>query len=124
DSDHRFSGPTAVSMRRRAEMGREAHEIHQEAREGEVASYRRERSLRYETQVDAWRVVVVGRIDGVFSDPSGRTVIEAVKTVLAAPETLETMDESTFPAYARQLQLYRHLLEASAAALGFEQGTA
>ncbi|MBI3726568.1 ATP-dependent DNA helicase [bacterium] len=121
DGDHRFAGPLAVGMRKRAEMGRDAHELHQGAREGEVASYRRERSLRYETTVDGWRVVVVGRIDGVYTDQKGRTVIEEVKTVLAAPEALEAMDERTFPAYARQLQLYRHLLEESAAALGFDE---
>ncbi len=119
--DYRFSGPMAVGLRKRAEMGREAHESHQGAREEAVASYRRERSLRYETQVDGWRVVVVGRIDGVFSDPQGRTVIEEVKTVLAAPDALERMDERTYPHYSRQLQLYRYLLEEGARALGFDE---
>src|SRR5581483_3685558 len=119
--DYRFSGPMAVGLRKRAAMGREAHESHQGAREEAVASYRRERSLRYETEVEGWRVVVVGRIDGVFTDPQGRTVIEEVKTVLAAPDALERMDEQTYPHYARQLQLYRYLLEEGARALGFDE---
>ena len=120
-SDYRFSGPMAVGMRKRAEMGREAHESHQGAREEAVASYRRERSLRFETEVEGWRVVVVGRIDGVFSDSSGRTVIEEVKTVLATADALERLDERTYPHYSRQLQLYRYLLEEGARALGFDE---
>lgn len=120
-NDYRFAGPMAVGMRKRAEMGREAHESHQGAREETVASYRRERSLRYESDVEGWRVVVVGRIDGVFTDDRGRTVIEEVKTVLAPPEALERLDERTYPHYARQLQLYRYLLEEGARALGFDE---
>lgn len=119
-SDYRFAGPMAVGLRKRAEMGREAHESHQGAREEEMTSYRRERSLRYETEVEGWRVVVVGRIDGVFTDPQGRTVIEEVKTVLANADALERMDEGTYPHYSRQLQLYRYLLEEGARALGFD----
>jgi Rad3-related DNA helicase len=131
EGDHRFSGPTAVSLKKRAEMGRDAHESHQGAREDTVASYRRERSLRFETRVAAgpedpssWRVVVVGRIDGVYSDQDGRTIIEEVKTVLSSPEGIEVMDETTFPSYARQLQLYRFLLEEGTAALGFDEQAA
>lgn len=124
DGDYRFAGPSPLSLRRRAELGREAHESHQDAREGEVASYRRERSVRYETEVAGWRVVVVGRIDGVYTDARGSTVIEEVKTVLADPRALDTFGEETYPAYARQLRLYRLLLEEGAGALGFEGGRA
>lgn len=118
--DYRFSGPSAVGLKKRAEMGREAHEVHQGAREGSVSSYRRERSVRYETEVEGWRVTVVGRIDGVYSDASGRTVVEEVKTVLASPDELAALEVASFPAYERQLQLYRFLLEEGASGLDFD----
>ena len=118
--DHRFTGPSAVGLKKRAEMGRDAHEVHQGAREDAVSSYRRERSVRYETEVDGWRVVVVGRIDGVYSDASGRTVVEEVKTVLASPDALGSLSVESYPAYARQLQLYRFLLEEGASGLDFD----
>ncbi|RMG15709.1 MAG: hypothetical protein D6731_07740 [Planctomycetota bacterium] len=120
ENDYRFCGPAPLSLKRRAVLGRLAHEDHQEAREDELSSYRRERSVRYETRVDGWRVVVQGRIDGIYTDAEGRTVIEEVKTVVARPEELEAADEGTFPAYARQLQLYRFLLEEGSGALGFD----
>lgn len=120
ESDYRFSGPAPLSLKRRALLGRIAHETHQGARESDIASYRRERSLRYETSVGDWRAVVTGRIDGIYTDGAGRTVIEEIKTIVGSEADLAAADEATFPAYARQLQLYRYLLEEGSKALGFE----
>ncbi len=120
DGDYRFSGPAPLSLKRRALLGREVHEDHQGAREEELRSYRRERGVRFETKVDSWRAVVTGRIDGIYTDPAGRTVIEEVKTVVSSEADLDEACEDTFPAYTRQLQLYRFLLEEGSGALGFE----
>jgi len=124
DDDHRFAGPAPLSLKRRAELGRIEHEVHQESREEELRSYRRERSIRYEAKVDGWTAVVTGRIDGIYSDDDGRTVIEEVKTVVGQPEEIEAAGPETFPAYARQLQLYRYLLEEGSAGLDFAGGAA
>lgn len=123
DDDYRFSGPAPLTLRRRAHVGRVEHEVHQGAREAEVSSYRRERSLRYETRVDDWTVVVNGRIDGIYTDASGSTVIEEVKTVVASEEELAQITEESVPSYATQLRLYRYLLEETAAGLDFEGDT-
>lgn len=121
EADYRFAGSSPVSLKRRALLGQQAHEVHQGAREGELRSYRRERSVRYETRIGAWTAVVTGRIDGIYTDGEGRTVIEEVKTVLGTPEKIDALDAAAaYPHYVRQLQLYRHLLEEGAAALGFE----
>jgi DNA excision repair protein ERCC-2 len=120
DGDYRFSGPTPLSLHRRAALGRQEHEVHQGAREEELSSYRRERSIRYETRLDSWTAVVTGRIDGIYTDEARRTVIEEVKTVVGGPDEIEAADQSTFPAYTRQLQLYRFLLEETSAALDFD----
>jgi DNA excision repair protein ERCC-2 len=123
DLDYRFSGPSPVSLKRRALMGRLAHEDHQGAREEEIRSYRRERSVRFETAIEGWRVVVSGRIDGIYSDESGRTVIEEVKTIVGTEAELQAAGPETFPHYTRQLQLYRYLLEeGSAGGLAFDEG--
>lgn len=122
EQDYRFAGPAPLSLKRRAVLGRVAHEDHQGSREEAVSSYRRERSVRYETEVGGWSVVVTGRIDGIYTDGDGRSVIEEVKTVVGTPEQLERIDATTYPAYTRQLQLYRHLLEEGSGALGFAAG--
>ncbi len=88
EQDYRFAGPAPLSLKRRAVLGRVAHEDHQGSREEEMASYRRERSVRYETKVGDWAVVVTGRIDGIYTDGDGRTVIEEVKTVVGSAEQL------------------------------------
>ncbi|MGE0710278.1 MAG: helicase C-terminal domain-containing protein [Planctomycetota bacterium] len=119
DLDYRFSGPSPVSLKRRALLGRLAHEDHQGAREDAIDSYRRERSVRYETRIEGWRVVVSGRIDGIYTDEAGQTVIEEVKTIVGTEAELLAACEETFPHYARQLQLYRYLLEEGAAGLSF-----
>ncbi|MEZ6184677.1 MAG: ATP-dependent DNA helicase [Planctomycetota bacterium] len=119
DDDHRFSGPAPLTLRRRAHVGRVEHEVHQGAREAEVSSYRRERSLRYETRVGDWTVIVNGRIDGIYTDPQGSTVIEEVKTVVASDAELAQIGEDSVPSYALQLRLYRYLLEETAAGLEF-----
>lgn len=124
ENDYRFSGPTPLSLRQRAALGRLEHEVHQGSREENVSSYRRERSVSWETRLDGWTVVVVGRIDGIYTDDAGRTVIEEVKTVVGAPAEIEAVDETTYPAYTRQLQLYRYLLEAGSAGLEFTGGDA
>jgi DNA excision repair protein ERCC-2 len=120
ENDYRFSGPTPLSLRQRAALGRLEHEVHQGSREETVSSYRRERSITYETRLDGWTAVVTGRIDGIYTDAKGRTVIEEVKTVVGSPSDIEAVDGETFPAYTRQLQLYRYLLEAGSAGLEFE----
>ena len=100
DDDHRFSGPAPLTLKRRAHVGRVEHEVHQGAREAEVSSYRRERSLRYETRVGDWTVIVNGRIDGIYTDADGSTVIEEVKTVVAGEADLAAIDEDTVPSYS------------------------
>lgn len=122
EQDYRFAGPAPLSLKRRAVLGRVAHEDHQGSREEQVTSYRRERQVRYETEVGGWSVLVTGRIDGIYTDGDGRTVIEEVKTVVGTDGQLGAIDEATYPAYTRQLQLYRHLLEEGSGALGFEAG--
>ncbi|MBL4848152.1 MAG: ATP-dependent DNA helicase [Planctomycetes bacterium] len=122
EDDYRFAGPSPVSLKRRAQMGQQAHEDHQGAREEEIGSYRRERSVRYETRRDEWRVVVAGRIDGIYTDDEGRTVIEEVKTVVVSDSEFEAITPADYPAYTRQLQLYRYLLEAGSSALAFGEG--
>jgi len=119
DLDYRFSGPAPVSLKRRAEMGRVAHEDHQGAREEQIKSYRRERSLRYETTISGWRVVVQGRIDGIYTDEAGQTVIEEVKTIVGTEAELAAAGPETFPHYSAQLQLYRYLLEEGSSGLDF-----
>lgn len=122
EDDYRFAGPAPVSLKRRALMGQQAHEDHQGAREEEIGSYRRERSVRYETRRGDWQIVVSGRIDGIYTDPEGRTVIEEVKTVLVSEAELAEITPEDYPAYTRQLQLYRYLLEAGSSALEFGEG--
>ncbi len=119
DNDYRFAGPAPLSLKRRALLGRLAHEDHQGAREAQLSSYRRERGVRYETEAAGWRAVVTGRIDGIYSDEAGRTVVEEVKTIVGTAADLAAADEQTFPHYARQLQLYRFLLEEGAQGLEF-----
>ena len=122
EDDYRFAGPAPVSLKRRALMGQQAHEDHQGAREEEIGSYRRERSVRYETRRGEWRVVVSGRIDGIYTDPEGRTVIEEVKTVVVNEAELAAITPEDYPAYTRQLQLYRYLLEEGSSGLRFGEG--
>ena len=122
DGDYRFSGPAPLSLKRRALLGRLVHEDHQGAREVELTSYRRERGVRFETKVDSWRVVVQGRIDGIYTDERGQTVIEEVKTIVGSEADVEHAGEETYPAYTRQLQLYRYLLEEGSRALSFSEG--
>lgn len=119
EGDWRFAGPAPLSLRRRAQLGRAEHEAHQEAREEALSSYKRERAIRFETQLDGWTALVTGRIDGIYSDAAGRTVIEEVKTIVGGPADLAAAGPDTFPAYARQLQLYRYLLEEGSRALSF-----
>ncbi len=119
ESDYRFAGPAPLSLKRRALLGRLAHEDHQGAREAEIGSYRRERGVRFETEAAGWRVVVSGRIDGIYTDPAGRTVIEEVKTIVGTRADLEAASPDTFPHYTRQLQLYRFLLEEGSQGLAF-----
>ena len=65
---------------------------------------------------------MTGRIDGIYTDEAGRTVIEEVKTIVGTRADLEAVDAHTYPAYTRQLQLYRFLLEEGSQGLEFGGG--
>lgn len=90
----------------RNEMGREVHVAYQATQSAQHKSYLKEHSLRHATQYGDHRVVIHGRIDGVY-ESDGTTVIEEVKSVLSLAEDINS--ESAPRAYVLQLRIYLYL---------------
>ena len=101
-----------VSLWARMEMGREAHQQHQQAQADQFEGYARELFVRWTTSVDDFAVTIQGRIDGVQPPaPGGPAVIEEIKSVIASPLMFAALDADSYPHHAEQLRLYCFLAE-------------
>ncbi len=90
----------------RGELGREVHQKYQSKQSRAFPEYQSEVPLRYELEVDEFRVIIQGRLDGVYRDHEG-WVIEEVKSTL---RPVVPGDESLiFPSYLLQLKIYVQL---------------
>jgi DNA excision repair protein ERCC-2 len=114
DQQRRYGGVSMLPMLRRAQLGRQEHELQQSAREQELADYRRELSVSWtfphKTAEGDLTVHIQGRIDGVYIE-NGTLIIEEIKTVIADAKSLAALHASAYPHYIRQLQLYQWLVE-------------
>ncbi|MCB2212226.1 PD-(D/E)XK nuclease family protein [bacterium] len=74
----RRAASAALAGPQRAELGRNAHILHAERRASAEETYLPEQPVSLELTVDGGRVLLSGRIDGVWSE-RGQTILEEVK---------------------------------------------
>ncbi len=74
----RRAASAALAGPQRAELGRNAHILHAEKRASAEETYLPEQPVALELTVDGGRVLLTGRIDGVWTE-AGQTILEEVK---------------------------------------------
>jgi len=97
----------------RARAGTEAHQSHRlEAEASGRADYQTERTIEYRLEERGYRLVVQGRIDGVYRE-NETWVVEEVKSVILDPARFDgdelrraILQEGAFADYRMQLELY------------------
>jgi len=96
---------------RRLWVGQAIHSRYQDQRMGEEATYKREVPFRYEFTTGGWEVRLLGRLDGIFREPSGRYVIEEVKSAnFALDGDPLTTGNSKLERARKQLLVYCHAI--------------
>src|SRR5262245_55409526 len=101
------------SLGLRARAGSREHGRQQEQAEAAgVAGYRPESAVEHRLERRGYRVVIQGRLDGLFQE-DGRWVIEELKTVLVDPSSFApgelaraVLEEGAYADYRMQLELY------------------
>ena len=87
----------------RGEMGREAHKRYQSEQAKIFSEYKYEVPFRYEYSIEGFRIIVKGRLDGVYFNQD-KWVIEEIKSTLRA---IKQGDLSlVFSTHLLQLKLY------------------
>ena len=94
----------------RMAVGRAVHEEHCEMMMTQFPSYRREVYIKFETEVEHYRVIIHGRIDGMYEE-NGETVVEEIKSSLLEGKDLNGIDKNKLERYYTQLRLYLYFLE-------------
>ena len=78
---------------------------HQKIQNSRPDTYRPEVSLSYQVETDRLRLIIGGRIDGVYDEP-GRTVIEEIKTTTRNPNYFEKNQQ---PIHWAQVKTYAYI---------------
>jgi DNA excision repair protein ERCC-2 len=95
----------------RAGLGRDVHRIHQAESEKSLDSYRSEVHVKHQMNVEDYTVLIQGRIDGVY-ERDGMLIVEELKSVVAAQNVADRIEEANFTTAVRQLQVYMFLVAA------------
>ena len=66
----------------------EAIRAHQKIQNSRPATYQPEVSISHQVETDRFRLIIGGRIDGVYAGPD-RTIIEEIKTTTRNPAYFE-----------------------------------
>ncbi len=98
------------SLPARAALGRSIHGKHQNNRQDTDTAYRREVTVKYETDLFDFHITVQGRIDGVY-EQKGKLVVEEIKSVFNTASIQLSFENNRYEAYILQLQYYIWLLE-------------
>ncbi|HPR63474.1 MAG TPA: ATP-dependent DNA helicase [Thermoanaerobaculia bacterium] len=98
-----FSG--AMSLRRMW-VGQGIHQVYQEECMGRIPSYRREVPIMYTFQAAGLTVILQGRIDGLFVDSDGVTILEEVKSLHFGRDLDRVYRGALGEVYRRQVALY------------------
>src|SRR5262245_56186729 len=107
DPGDRF-GMFAGGLFSRLADGAAIHREIETERLGAAPGYRKEVTVRYERFVDGYRMLVLGRIDGVHDLGAGSLVVEEIKTL----SRLDLEREPTrMAAYRSQALIYAFLLD-------------
>jgi DNA excision repair protein ERCC-2 len=94
----------------RLQLGQRLHQAYQQNARQRHPAYQAERYVRLETERQSLRVVVSGRIDGVYRDETGCWVVEELKSWLSPEPELPLLPSAVMEAYRWQCALYMHLL--------------
>ncbi|MGW8301654.1 MAG: ATP-dependent DNA helicase, partial [Desulfobacterales bacterium] len=78
---------------------------HQKIQNSRPASYQPEVSVSYQVETDRLRLIIGGRIDGVYNEP-GRTIIEEIKTTTQNPNHFEKNQQ---PLHWAQVKTYAYI---------------
>jgi DNA excision repair protein ERCC-2 len=78
---------------------------HQKIQNSRPDSYRPEVSLSHQVETDRLRLIIGGRIDGVYDEP-GRTIIEEIKTTARNPNFFEKNQQ---PIHWAQVKTYAYI---------------
>jgi len=78
---------------------------HQKIQNSRPASYQPEVSVSYQVETDRLRLIIGGRIDGVYNEP-GRTIIEEIKTTTQNPNYFEKNQQ---PLHWAQVKTYAYI---------------
>jgi DNA excision repair protein ERCC-2 len=90
----------------RSDIGRSIHADYQTSQARNRTDYRKEQTVRFMTHHRGHRVVIQGRIDGVYGQ-NGETVLEEIKSVLTFGDDFRP--ESLPVSYVLQLKIYLYL---------------
>jgi DNA excision repair protein ERCC-2 len=83
----------------------EAIRAHQKIQNSRPADYQPEVSISHEVETDRFRLIIGGRIDGVYAEPD-RTLIEEIKTTTRNPDYFEKNQQ---PVHWAQVKTYAYI---------------
>jgi len=93
----------------RLTVGAELHRLVQRERQAADARYVPEVSLDTAVEIDGWTLRVVGRADGVVTDPH-RPVVEEIKTIHFRTELYHLFGQERLERFRWQVKLYAYFL--------------
>jgi DNA excision repair protein ERCC-2 len=83
----------------------EAIRAHQKIQNSRPATYQPEVSISHQVETDRFRLIIGGRIDGVYAEPD-RTIIEEIKTTTRNPDYFE---KNQPPVHWAQVKTYAYI---------------
>ena len=83
----------------------EAIRVHQRIQNSRPATYQPEVSISHQVETDRFRLIIGGRIDGVYTEPD-RTLIEEIKTTTRNPDYFE---KNEHPVHWGQIKTYAYI---------------
>ena len=83
----------------------EAIRAHQKIQNSRPATYQPEVSISHQVETDRLRLIIGGRIDGVYAEPD-RTIIEEIKTTTRNPDYFEKNQQ---PVHWAQVKTYAYI---------------
>ncbi len=94
----------------RLQLGQRLHAAYQQEALERHVGYMAEKGVSWETVRAGVRVVVSGRIDGIYQDDSGRWIVEELKSRVGSGRGMELLvvDPGVMEAFKRQCSLYMH----------------
>ena len=112
-ADELVPGTTSLAaVSQRLTAGRKAHQAYQHLQTTRHENYRREVTVHFRKEIEDYRFVIHGRIDGVIEE-NGVITVEELKTVILPLEEFNALTVENYPHYANQLKIYCYLLEAT-----------